>query len=334
MFQEKEILSPVNLCDANGHLNPNAVGWARRPYIISNLKGHFMRKKKWHYWCVYGDDIMFSATISHLDYAVVCFVYYLEYKTKRFFEKTLIIPLSQLKFPEKVQETIEVSKKGMHLSFISSEKETLIKVACSNFDHEDLAADLKITYPDKHDTLNVVVPWPNDKFQFTAKHHCLPTEGRVEIGDRTYTFDANQNFAILDYGRGVWPRKSQWNWGMASGLQGKDIIGLNLGGKWTDLTGSTENAFFLNGEIDKISEDLQFKYDQKNYMTPWQVQGQRLQLSFTPFYERRAQTNVGLIASDVHQLFGHYDGFVLRHDGSKYEINHLLGAIEEHMAKW
>ena len=68
---EKEILVPTSLCDKKGNLNPEAIGYARKPIIDCNLSGHFMRKKKWNYWCVYGEDILFSATISHLDYAAV-----------------------------------------------------------------------------------------------------------------------------------------------------------------------------------------------------------------------------------------------------------------------
>ena len=52
---EREIFTTVELCDAKGQLNPEAIGFARKPLIISNLKGNFMRKKKWNYWCVFGE---------------------------------------------------------------------------------------------------------------------------------------------------------------------------------------------------------------------------------------------------------------------------------------
>ena len=69
---EREIVLPTALCDKKGDLNPEAIGFARKPIIDCNLSGHFLRKKKWNYWCVYGEEILFSATISHLDYAAVC----------------------------------------------------------------------------------------------------------------------------------------------------------------------------------------------------------------------------------------------------------------------
>ena len=49
---EKEILVPTPLCDKKGNLNPEAIGYARKPIIDCNLSGHFMRKKKRNYWCV------------------------------------------------------------------------------------------------------------------------------------------------------------------------------------------------------------------------------------------------------------------------------------------
>src|SRR5690625_2779334 len=255
MAKEKEITLPVRLCLNDGTLNPESIGWARKPIITSNVRGQFLRKKKWNYWCVYGQEALFSATISHLDYAAVCFVYYLDYSTKDFYEKTIILPLDmKTNMPDDVQATVEVSHRNMHLSFISDEQKTLLKISSDDFNGKYLEADITISYPDNLDSLNVVVPWSERKFQFTAKHHCLPASGYFTIGEKTYTFQPETDYAVLDYGRGVWPRESRWNWGMASGNHGSDVIGLNIGGQWTDNTGSTENAIIINGTLYKISE--------------------------------------------------------------------------------
>lgn len=42
---EKEILETTPLCDRKGNLNPEAIGFARKPLIDCNLSGHFMRKR-------------------------------------------------------------------------------------------------------------------------------------------------------------------------------------------------------------------------------------------------------------------------------------------------
>lgn len=336
-FIEKEITTPVHLCNSDGKLNPSSIGWARRPIITSNITGSFTRKKKWNYWCVYGQKALFSATVSHLDYAAVCFVYFLEYETKRFIEKTIVIPFGiNCQMPDEVQATAEAIHKDMNLFFISNENETLLKVSCPDFGGENLEVDIVITYPPNIDTLNVVVPWSEKRFQFTAKHHCLPASGSFKVGKQTFTFDPNTDFAVLDYGRGIWPYASTWNWGMASGKQGSDTIGINLGGQWTDGTGSTENAVIINNHLTKISEDLTFHYDRDNYMKPWFVDSSsgRIALTFTPFYERIAATNVSIIQSEVHQMIGHYHGQIHLSTSESIEIKNLLGTIEDHAARW
>ena len=55
---------------------------------------------------------------------------------------------------------------------------------------------------------------------------------------------------------------------------------------------------------------------------------------FTPFKERTALTNLGIIFSEVHQMFGRYNGRVILDDGSPSEIRDLIDFVEEHHARW
>lgn len=335
---EKEITDPVLLCDDKGNLNPAAIGFARKPLIDSNLKGHYLRKKKWNYWCVYGEEMLFSATISHLDYAAVCFVYIFDYETQRFFEKNVTIPLGpNLTMPTNVLETVQFFGKDMTIRFVYADGTTHMTVTVPDFDGEQLHAELQIEHPVHDESLNVVIPWSRTLFQHTAKHHILPSEGFVKVGERLYNFDKQESFAVLDFGRGVWPREATWNWAMGSQRVGEDRIGLNLGGRWTDGTGMTENAIYVNGKMTKISEDVIFTYDTKDFMKPWTIHTKftdDVQLTFTPFYERLAATDLKVIMSDVHQMIGYFDGIVKLGDGEIIKFSQFLGAAEEHIAKW
>ncbi|WPK12686.1 DUF2804 domain-containing protein [Lysinibacillus louembei] len=338
LVAEREVTIPTPLCDKKGNLNPAAIGFARKPLIDCNVKGHYLRKKKWNYWCVYGEDILFSATISHLDYAAVCFVYFLEYETQRYFEKTVTIPLGTgVKMPSQVLETVKFSTNELDIRFTYSNETTQLSVSIPDFDNEYLQADLTIQHPPHDESLNVVIPWNRQMFQFTAKHHTLPASGTVHIGQRSYTFNPEECFAVLDYGRGVWPRKAVWNWGMASQrIRGKRI-GLNFGGQWTDGTGMTENAIFIDGKMIKISEDVAFTYNRANFMQPWAIRSKssnQVELTFTPFFERIAKTDAKLVTSEVHQLVGYYHGTITLPTGETLMIQQMLGCIEEHVAKW
>ena len=334
---EKEIQTPTSLCDNKGNLNPEAIGYARKPIIDCNLSGHFMRKKKWNYWCVYGEDILFSATISHLDYAAVCFVYFLEYETQRYFEKTVVIPLgAKVKMPTKVLETVSFANSDLRIHISHFDGDTHLSVTSPDFDGERLQAELTIHHPVDDDSLNVVIPWNRQMFQFTAKHHILPTTGVVKIGDRRYTFNEEESYAVLDYGRGVWPREATWNWGMASQRMRGRRIGLNFGGKWTDGTGITENAIFVEGVMTKIHEDVLFEYDQNDFMKPWTIRSkfsETVHLTFTPFFERVANADAKLIRSEVHQMIGYYNG-TIKLENCSLRISQMIGCVEEHIAKW
>ncbi len=60
----------------------------------------------------------------------------------------------------------------------------------------------------------------------------------------------------------------------------------------------------------------------------------RLDLEFTPFVERVAQTNLLLIASEGHQMFGRYDGTIIADKGEALKVDGLIGWAEEHHARW
>ncbi|GEK32808.1 DUF2804 domain-containing protein [Kurthia sibirica] len=337
---EKEIFNAIKLCDAKGNLNPAAIGYARKPVIQSNLKGHFMRKKKWNYWCIYGDDIMFSATISHLDYAAVCFVYFLDYETQRFYEKSITLPPigKKVKMSEHVLDPVICNHSDMKIQILyDGISETQLTVTVPDFDGDLLHADLTIHHPSEDESLNVVIPWNRQTFQHTAKHHILPTSGYVKIGDKRYAFEPKDSYAVLDFGRGIWPRESTWNWAMASQKCRNHRIGLNFGGQWTDGTGMTENAFFYDGKMTKIHEDVLFEYDDHDLMKNWSIKtkfSDDVHLTFKPFFERVSDTDAKLVQSSVHQLFGYFNGYVRFTDGSILSIRQMLGSSEVHHAKW
>ena len=62
----------------------------------------------------------------------------------------------------------------------------------------------------------------------------------------------------------------------------------------------------------------------------WQIV---LDLVFKPFKDRTAQTNLGIIYSEVHQIFGRYNGVAVTDEGKSIFIRELIGFAEEHHAR-
>ena len=110
-------------------------------------------------------------------------------------------------------------------------------------------------------------------------------------------------------------------------------VGLNLGFGFGDTSAATENTLLVDGRIHKLGQ-LTFEYDNTNFMKPWRMRSDRVELTFTPFLDRTAKTNLLLIRSEVHQMFGHYEGTVADDSGVDVEITGLVGWAEEHQARW
>jgi hypothetical protein len=112
------------------------------------------------------------------------------------------------------------------------------------------------------------------------------------------------------------------------------VIGLQLGSKWTDGSGSTENAVTVDGHLTKIGEELVWDYEPEHFMRPWHVHGAAADLTFSPFYDKRSRTNALLIASSTDQLFGVWTGWVLDDTGTRVRVDGIEGFAEEVLNRW
>lgn len=60
----------------------------------------------------------------------------------------------------------------------------------------------------------------------------------------------------------------------------------------------------------------------------------RVDLIFTPLYERVAATNLVLVKSDMHQMIGYFSGHITTADGERIDFDRLNGCAEEHNTLW
>jgi hypothetical protein len=335
---ENELFLPVDLCDSHGNLNPAAVGWSRTPLHRCNLAGHPLRKKYWNYWCITSRNHLFSITLSNVSYMGLAFAYFLDFESKEYIEQTVMTPFGRgLSMPTGVYQPVSFAHPQMKVDIQDTGTAVDIQAESPIFQSSPMTANFHILRPAGHETLNVVIPWSKDRFQYTSKQECLPAEGSVNIGGRSVDFPGGESFACLDFGRGIWKYASSWNWGAFSGKSGTHTVGVNLGDKWTTGTGYTENGIVLDGKLIKIGEEVQFEYDSNDFMKPWRMRTRKsdlLNLLFTPFYERVAKTDFLILKSEVHQMIGHYDGEVRDEQGTIFRIERVPGWAEEHHARW
>jgi hypothetical protein len=341
-----ELTQPGPLLDAEGHLIQ--VGWSRQPLLDCNLeKARFYklrwlqrwRMKRWDYYAIFTPQRFFSATIADLGYAGNIFVYTLDFTTGELHEDGLVIPLGRGIQLERNSPSGEAAfaNQQASLRFQINPQERHVSVNWPGFHAgRGIQAEITLRCPPQHESMNIIIPIGQKRFYDNTKINCLPAQGFIQYGKLREELHPETCLGSLDWGRGVWEYRSYWNWASASGfLPDGRTIGLNLGCGFGDLSQATENCTILNGHIHKLGA-VHFDYHSGDYLQPWHFTDDenRLNLTFTPFKDRTAQTNLGIIFSEVHQMFGRYDGQVRLDDDQLLGIHDLIGFAEEHQARW
>lgn len=334
---EREIVESVDLCRSDGSLNPDAVGWSRHPLHDCRLPGSWGRRKRWDYWCVTTPECVLAMTYADVDYLGVADVWFLDRSSSSVVNRSGAVPLGfGFSQPDTVAgRSINFSQFGFDMAIIEEEGGTRL-LSSFKSGSQDFECDVLVSRPSGHESLSVVIPWSERRFQYTTKENTLPAKGEVTIGSTTYQV-ADDSWGCLDFGRGKWPYSTTWNWGSASGRQAGRSVGLQLGGKWTDGTGMTENALCIDGRLSKITERLDWEYETTAWTEPWRIateNSQEVDLVFTPDYEKSSRLELGLVSAEAHQCFGLYNGSVLSNDGELIEITDLFGWAEEARWRW
>ncbi|MGD2027063.1 MAG: DUF2804 domain-containing protein [Anaerolineales bacterium] len=343
---QKEITEAGKLLKPDGTLT--TAGWSRQPKLDCNLEDarfyllrpfQYFRVKRWDYYAVFTPKRFFSATIADLGYAGNIFVYMIDFDTGEYHEEGLVIPLgSGIMLPRNsIEGDAFFENKQVCLKFVIEVDLRKLYVKWADFqDGRGIEADLTLRQPPELESMSIVIPIGEKRFYFNRKINCMPVSGALRYGREEEILTSESSIGSLDWGRGVWEYSSFWNWASASGfMPGGGTIGLNLGTGFGDTCAATENAIIHHGRVHKLDK-VSFNYDSRDFMKPWYFEDNqgRLALDFIPFTERMAVTNLGIIQSEVHQLFGRYHGNATLDDGTVIEIADLIGFAEEHQARW
>lgn len=340
---EREITHPVDLATPDGRqLNGDARGWSRRPLHRANLTGRWGRNKRWDYWAVLADDVVMSLTYADVDYLGIADVWWADLTDGTSGGRSVMVPLARgIKLPDvSGTASLQMHRNAMDLSITDdTDGTTHLRAVWTGSDGTPGRMDVSVTLPEGHESLNVVIPWSDRQFQFTSKHQARPAEGELVVGDRIWPIggEAAPAWGVLDVGRGRWPYSTRWNWGGGAGLaHDGSVVGLQLGGMWTAGTGATENGVLVDGVLTKMGDELTWHYDWDAPMTPWRVTdpGGRLALELTPRHDKHSATNLGLLATETHQVFGTWSGSFTTDDGRTLTFDRLRGFAEESRSRW
>lgn len=324
----REINETTPLCLPNGRLNPAAVGYTRAPKHLPNIRG-WGRNKRWEYWGIVCPTHIVGLTIASLDYAGLLHVYLLDRRDGSYLSEDRVIPFARGVALEDAlrPERAEASSRGLSIAFIECEEGTRLRVRSPRVELDALARS-------RGEALGVVVPWSPTRFQYTLKDVARSLDGELIVDGERIGLHGDSAWAVLDRGRGRWPREIVWNWAAGFGVVDGRALGLQLGGKWTDGTGSTENAIIVDGRLHYLDEKMRWEYVREEANGAWHIQSESVNAALTPFHLRHEKTDLLLIRSETHQAFGHWSGSVRLSSGEELRIEGLVGWAEEAAHLW
>lgn len=157
---------------------------------------------------------------------------------------------------------------------------------------------------------------------------------------KKYVFEPKSSFGVLDWGRGVWTYKNTWYWGSASGAIDNVPFGFNIGYGFGDTSAASENMIFYDQKAHKLDQ-VTFNIPttsngNDDFMSPWTFTSNdgRFEMEFVPIIDRAADSNVGIIRSNQHQVFGLFSGKAILDDGTVINVKDFLGFAEKVFNKW
>lgn len=335
-------LSSGPLLNQQGNLNEAGYAFSMvKEYDRKAIKAGKLRIKEWDYYYVGNNDYGIALTIADNSYMSLVSVSILDFKNKWFITKSSMGFMSKGKIglpsTSKIGD-IHYQDKRYKMDFLNDGKERRLIVHVDNY-HNGQNFDCDVTLLESgEDSMVIATPFKKDKhFYYNQKINCLKAKGSATYNGKVYSLD--DCYGVLDWGRGVWTYSNTWYWASMSGESNGVPIGFNLGYGFGDTSAASENVFFYDGKAYKL-EDVSFNIPgdgtkKINYMEPWHftsIDGS-IDMIFTPIIDRCDLTDVLVIKSLQHQVFGTYKGHVII-DGKKVEFDNMLGFAEKVKNCW
>lgn len=342
---QHEIVEQLPLLQANGTLTEP--GWARHPYWQYQrqaVAASSWRIKEWDYYAVVSpEQFAICLTASNLGYIGLYAICLVDLAQGRSWQIDTLqpLPLGRHAFPETADSgAIQFSNGQLSLQIERIGGEHRVHFSSTQFQGphgQGIEGELTLRLPAQHESMNIATSWAEQRkaFYYNTKLNCLQASGQFRQAGKHYHLSPVRDLGVLDWGRGVWTYNNTWYWASASGYVDGEPFGLNLGYGFSDRSPASENLLLYRGVAHKLDQ-VAFHFDRKNWLKPWQMRSNdgRLQLDFTPCVDRNSKLNLLLLASEQHQVFGHYRGHVTLDNGQVLQLNHLPGFAEEVRNRW
>ncbi len=340
---QHQILHEIPLLDETGSLTEPGYAKSLLPlYCRKDIKVSPLRIKEWDYYLVSNGRFALALTVADNGYMGLDSISLLDLENAWEITNSpmSLMPMGRTKMPES-SKTGDVHHAGKNHSITYKNhgdgRRTLIAQMKNFGPAGSLYARVELLNEPEE---SMVICTPFDKpghFYYNQKINCMRAKGEVVYDNKTYVFDPDDSFAVLDWGRGVWTYHNTWYWGSASGELDGVPFGWNIGYGFGDCSAASENMLFYDGKAHKLNGvKFHIPGDEKDFLSPWRFSSDdgRFEMDFVPQLDRASCTDVKLIKSDQHQVFGKFSGKAVLDDGTVLEVKDFPGFAEKVENKW
>lgn len=293
------------------------------------------RLKEWDFYQILCGNVVLQLTVGHISWAgqISANLFDLQTGKRCTFSKTMFRTRKLRKqmsdnpekpsvfqwFGKRVKMQIEVSSRYRRITISEWAKNavrTEIDVTLTNarFDKEKMV---------------IAIPFDEPKnWYLNYKENCFVADGYARIDDFEVSIDKGNG--LLDWGRGVWPKKHTWVWGNGSTEIDGVPFGFNIGWGF-GASDATENAFFYDNKLYKLGVVTE-EHDSHGFR--YSDSDKRFVFEVSPIYNNATHTHMLFVNNSCHQVFGMWQGYVRFPDGKKLAVPPFIAFCEHAENKW
>lgn len=319
---------------------PATQGWRPREALTFDAApvktpGHLRR---WDYWAIMDGENVIEFTLADIGWARFCSVGTMNFRTGE----------ARMGFTAPLHRDADV-----HQLSATSHGDSVCKMGGDVITYQTLADRRVLTVDIKgglispavkgqlvlhemrgNEYLSLIMPFAEHggSFFYENKIPGLPAEGTVSFDGHPVTFTTASAFAVMDWGRGVWPMRTHWYWGGGAGYVDGVPVGFNLGYGFGVTSAATENVVVVGGKAHKFARiDWTVKQD-----APWTFVSDdgRFNLTFRPVRHQIVGVDVLFKAGSLDKAYGEFAGTITLEDGRVLTVDKFFGWAEEVMIKW
>ncbi len=359
--EQIEIKEKTPVLDENGNLTQS--GYCFTPlyqYDRSAIKTSPLKTKEWDFYQISNDRYTVQVTIADISLGGAVTVGYFDRETGEA-NSTMVLNLLTLgKFKlgygngglcEDDSQPHKYVRKGLNFDFecdVTATQRTLKFKGKAGL--KDFTMDLVLEMLPVHESHYIAVPFNTNagrRFYYNQKTNCMATTGTVTCGDTSFEFKGKEDnsYAVLDWGRGVWPFHQVWWWGNGSTtLDNGDVFGFEIGWGFGDTSCASESTAFLNGKAYKLG--YLSLVDESGIVKPldsnWADNGKEwkivsddgsFEMTMTPEYDNYTMLRFLFVGNLCHQVFGKWNGTVRLGDET-IEIKDMTAFLERSDNMW